>query len=114
MEVTRREVGDVVILDLAGKLTIGQGDVVLRGAVVDELDAGKNRLVVNLGGVKVIDSSGLGELIRCKVTATGKGADVKLLNANVKARKLITMAQLVGVFEMFDDEPSALASFAKT
>ena len=111
MEVTRREVGDVVILDLDGKLTIGKGDVVLRGAFVDELDVGSRRLVVNLDNVNVIDSSGLGELIRCKVTASEKDAEVKLLNANIKARKLITMAQLVGVFEMFDDEDKAVQSF---
>ena len=111
MEVIRRQIGDVVILDLNGKLTIGQGDVVLRGAFVDELDVGSRKLIVNLGDVKVIDSSGLGELIRCKVTASGKDADVKLLNANLKARKLITMAQLVGVFEMYDDEKMAVESF---
>ena len=111
MEVTRRQVGDVVILDLEGKLTIGKGDVVLRGAFVDELDVGQRNLIVNLDNVKVIDSSGLGELIRCKVTASEKEADVKLLHVNLKARKLITMAQLVGVFEMFDDEEMAVSSF---
>jgi anti-sigma B factor antagonist len=113
MEVTRRQVGDIVILDLDGKLTIGKGDVVLRGAFVDELEVGHDKLVVNLDNVKVIDSSGLGELIRCKVTASEKGADVKLLHVNLKARKLITMAQLVGVFEMFDDEGMAVSSFAE-
>jgi anti-sigma B factor antagonist len=112
MEVSRREVGDVVILDLDGKLTIGQGDVVLRGSFVDELDVGQRKIIVNLGDVKVIDSSGLGELIRCKVTASEKDADVKLLHVNLKARKLITMAQLVGVFEMFDDEEMAISSFS--
>jgi len=111
MEVKRREIGDVVVLDLDGKLTIGKGDVVLRGAFVDELDVGQRKIVVNLNGVKVIDSSGLGELIRCKVTASEKSADVKLLHVNLKARKLITMAQLVGVFEMFDDETMAVESF---
>lgn len=112
MDVNRRQVGDVVILDLEGKLTIGKGDVVLRGAFVDELDVGERKLVVNLDKVKVIDSSGLGELIRCKVTASEKEADVKLLHVNLKARKLITMAQLVGVFEMFDDEKMAIDSFS--
>ena len=111
MEVTRRQIGDVVILDLEGKLTIGKGDVVLRGAFVDELDVGQRKVIVNLDNVKVIDSSGLGELIRCKVTASEKDADVKLLHVNLKARKLITMAQLVGVFEMFDDEEIAVSSF---
>jgi len=112
MDINRRQVGDVVILDLDGKLTIGKGDVVLRGAFVDELDVGERKLVVNLDKVKVIDSSGLGELIRCKVTASEKQADVKLLHVNLKARKLITMAQLVGVFEMFDDEKMAVDSFS--
>jgi anti-sigma B factor antagonist len=112
MEVTRRQTGDVVILDLDGKLTIGKGDVVLRGAFVDELDVGQKNIIVNLEKVKVIDSSGLGELIRCKVTASEKGADVKLLHVNLKARKLITMAQLVGVFDMFDDETVAVSSFS--
>lgn len=113
MEITRRTIGDVVILDLDGKLTIGKGDVVLRGAFVDELDVGHRKLIVNLDKVKVIDSSGLGELIRCKVTASEKEADVKLLNVNVKARKLITMAQLVGVFDDFEDEKVAVESFAQ-
>ncbi len=72
---------------------------------------GQRKLVVNLDKVKVIDSSGLGELIRCKVTASEKEADVKLLHVNLKARKLITMAQLVGVFEMFDDEEMVVKSF---
>jgi len=112
MEINRREFGEVVILDLDGKLTIGKGDVVLRGAFVDELDVGHRKIVVNLDKVKVIDSSGLGELIRCKVTASEKEADVKLLHVNLKARKLLTMAQLVGVFEMFDDEEMAIASFS--
>jgi anti-sigma B factor antagonist len=112
MEVTRRQVGGVVILDLDGKLTIGKGDVVLRGAFVDELDVGERKILVNLDKVKVIDSSGLGELIRCKVTAAEKQADVKLLHVNLKARKLLTMAQLVGVFEMFDDEKMAVDSFS--
>ena len=113
MDITRREHGDVVILDLNGKLTIGKGDVVLRGAFVDELDVGHGKIIVNLDKVKVIDSSGLGELIRCKVTASEKDAEIKLLHANLKARKLITMAQLVGVFEMFDDEEMAVKSFAE-
>ena len=112
MEVTRRQVGDVVILDPEGKLTIGKGDVVLRAAFVDELAVGQRKIIINLDKVKVIDSSGLGELIRCRVTASEKEAEIKLLHVNLKARKLITMAQLVGVFEMFDDEEMAVSSFS--
>ena len=65
-----------------------------------------------LDTVNTIDSSGLGELIRCRVTSKSHEAEVKLLNVNIKARKLLTMAQLVGVFEMFDDEELAVASFS--
>jgi anti-sigma B factor antagonist len=111
MEITKRTVGDVTILDLNGKLTIGKGDVVLRDALLEELNKGGKNVLINLDAVTTIDSSGLGELIRCKVTATSNQAAVKLLHVNIKARKLLTMAQLVGVFEMFDDETLAVQSF---
>ncbi len=101
----------VTILDLQGKLNIGQGDVALREAFVERLDLGNRKFLINLDQVKAIDSSGLGELIRCKATAVSQNAEVKLLNANLKARKLLTMSSLVGVFEMFDEEELAVASF---
>jgi anti-sigma B factor antagonist len=111
MEISKRTVGDVTILDLNGKLTIGKGDVVLRDALLEELNKGGKHVLINLDAVTTIDSSGLGELIRCKVTATSNQAAVKLLHVNIKARKLLTMAQLVGVFEMFDDEALGVQSF---
>ena len=111
MEITKRTVGDVTIFDLDGKLTIGRGDVVLREALLEEFTGGTKSVLINLQDVKTIDSSGLGELIRCKVTSASHDAEVKLLHVNLKARKLLTMAQLVGVFEMFDDEEMAVASF---
>jgi len=113
MEITKRKVGDVAILDLNGKLTIGKGDVVLRETLVEEFENGGKQVLINLEGVGTIDSSGLGELIRSKVTATASDAEVKLLHVNIKARKLLTMAQLMGVFEMFDDEALAVASFSE-
>ncbi len=112
MEVTKRSVGDVTILDLDGKLTIGKGDVVLRDALVGELEKGEKKILLNLGAITTIDSSGLGELIRSKVTASSHQAEIKLVNVNIKARKLLTMAQLVGVFELFDNESLAVESFA--
>ena len=111
MEIVKREVAGVAILDLTGKLTIGAGDVALRGAMLAELEDGRNKIVINLKDVSAIDSSGLGELIRCKATGAAKNAEIKLLHVNLKARKLLTMAHLVGVFEMFDDEKMAVASF---
>jgi len=113
MEITKRKVGDVAILDLNGKLTIGKGDVVLRDTLVEEFENGGKQVLINLDSVGTIDSSGLGELIRSKVTATSNDAVVKLLHVNIKARKLLTMAQLMGVFEMFDDEALAVASFSE-
>jgi anti-sigma B factor antagonist len=112
MKLSKRKVGDVVVFDLDGKLTIGRGDVVLRDALLEEFESGGKNVLINLQDVKTIDSSGLGELIRCKVTASSNEAQVKLLNVNLKARKLLTMAQLVGVFEMFDDEELAVESFS--
>ncbi len=112
MELRKRKVGDVTIFDLDGKLTIGRGDVVLRDALLEEFESGGKNVLINLHDVKTIDSSGLGELIRCKVTAGSNEAQIKLLKVNIKARKLLTMAQLVGVFEMFDDEELAVASFS--
>lgn len=112
MEITKRTVGDVTVLDLDGKLTIGKGDVILRDALLEEMNNDVKNVVINLDKVTTIDSSGLGELIRCRVTATSSDAAIKLLHVNIKARKLLTMAQLVGVFEMFDDEALAVESFS--
>lgn len=111
MEISKRQVEDVAILDLDGKLTIGTGDVALRGAMLDEINDGHKKILINLQKVTAIDSSGLGELIRCRATAAGSEAEIKLLHVNLKARKLLTMARLVGVFEMFDDEAMAVSSF---
>jgi len=112
MQISKRQVEDVAILDLDGKLTIGTGDVALRGAMLGEIDDGIKKVLINLKNVSTIDSSGLGELIRCRATAASNEAEVKLLNVNLKARKLLTMARLVGVFDMFDDEAMAVASFS--
>ena len=78
MEITKRKVGDVAIFDLNGKLTIGKGDVVLRETLVEELENGGRQVLINLDAVTTIDSSGLGELIRSKVTATSREAEVTL------------------------------------
>ena len=110
MEITKRKVGDVAILDLNGKLTIGKGDVALRETLVEEIESGGRKVLINLDAVGTIDSSGLGELIRSKVTAPPSEAELKILPVNLKARKPRTMAQLVGVFEMFDAEAPAVAS----
>ena len=111
MNVDTRNVHGVTVLDLEGKLTIGVGDIALRETFVKRLELGNRKFLINLDKVKTIDSSGLGELIRCRATAASRDAEIKLLNVNLKARKLLTMASLVGVFEIFDDEDMAVASF---
>jgi anti-sigma B factor antagonist len=111
MDINTRYEKDVAILDLSGKFTIGKGDVRLRGEFLELLDDGRTKFVINMDKVTVIDSSGLGELIRCQATGKGRGADIKLLNVNLRTYKLLTMSRLIGVFDMFDDEAKALASF---
>ena len=111
MNISTRYVSDVTVLDLEGKLVIGSGDQELRGQILDTLEAGHKKLLLNLKNVSVVDSAGLGELIRCKATCTNKDAEVKLVHVHEKLYKLLTMTQLVGVFDMYDDEEEALNSF---
>ena len=111
MRITQREKSGVVVLDLQGKLELGEGDVKLRDKLLELLGAGKRKLLFNFAECKNVDSSGLGELIRCKMTAARESAQIKLVHLNLKIYKLLTMSQLVGVFEMFDDEEKAVASF---
>ena len=106
----RREEG-VLILDLDGKLTIGDGDVALREELRDHLERGEKKLLLNLDGVKTMDSSGLGELVRCKATASQHDATIKLLHVQDKVQQVLEMTRLIGVFEDFDDEIDAIASF---
>lgn len=107
---TRTEEG-VVILDLDGKLTIGDGDVALREELRDQLERGEKKLLLNLDGVKTMDSSGLGELVRCKASASQYQATIKLLHVQDKVQQVLEMTRLIGVFEDFSDEIDALASF---
>jgi len=102
----------VVVMRLKGDLTIGKGDVTLREQLLKTLDEGHTKLVIDVKGVSYVDSAGIGELVRCKITATHHGADVKLLHVEAKLRQLLLMTKLIGVFETFDDETAVLASFA--
>ena len=110
MKITYRQAGDVTILDLEGKLTHGSGDVELRQAILEALEDGSRKILINLGGVRTIDSSGLGELIRCKVTGERHGATLALLNADLKTYRLLTTTRLVGVFDMYDSEEEAVGA----
>src|SRR3989442_2108507 len=111
LNIRDRQVGDVVILDLAGKLTIGEGSVQLREAVRRLLDDGKKKILLNLGDVSYVDSSGIGELVSSYTTTNHNGGQLKLLNQTKKIHDLLTITKLLTVFESYDDEAAAVASF---
>lgn len=106
-----RQVGEVTILDLSGKITIGEGSVQLREAVRKLLDDGKKKLLLNLGDVSYVDSSGIGELVSSYTTTNNNGGQLKLLNQTKKIHDLLTITKLLTVFETFDNEGNAVASF---
>jgi len=109
--IDQRTSGDVTILDLHGKITIGEGSVQLRETVRKLLDEGKKKLLLNLGDVSYVDSSGIGELVSCFTTTSNKGGQLKLLNLTKKIQDLLMITKLLTVFEVYDDEAAALQSF---
>lgn len=111
MNITVRKEEGVVILELDGKLVIGDGDVKLREEVRDQLNDGAKKLLLNLKGVKTMDSSGLGELIRTKASANSVDATIKLVHVEDKVEEVLQMTRLIGVFDTFNDEIDAIASY---
>src|SRR3954452_17193476 len=112
MDVSKRQVGDVTILDLKGKITIGTGDVQLRNAMQDVINSGATKVLVNMHGVSTIDSSGIGELVSAYTTATNRGAKLKLYSLPDKVSDILTITHLITVFDVYDTEAEALRSFA--
>lgn len=110
MKIELRYDEGVTILALDGRLTIGDGDVALRDAVDDLLAEGATKIVVNLEQVKAMDSSGLGELLRLRSRAQAQGTTIKLAAAG-SVMEVLEMTRLIGVFEIYDDDLSAIASF---
>lgn len=106
-----RQHSGLTILDASGKITIGAGDVALREAVHGALDAGATKLLINLGDVTTMDSSGIGELVSAYTTVTNRGGQLKLVNLPSKVEDILQITQLATVFEIFDDEEEALSSF---
>jgi len=111
LSIKQREAGDITILDLSGKITIGEGSVQLREAVRNLLDAGRKKILLNLGDVSYVDSSGIGELVSSYSTANKAGGSLKLLNLTKKIQDLLMITKLLTVFETFDSEARALESF---
>jgi anti-sigma B factor antagonist len=108
---TIRQAGDVTIVDISGRITLGDGSGVVRETVKDVLKGGQKNFVLNLGEVSYIDSSGLGELVGAYATSANQGAQIKLLNAQKRVDDLLQLTKLYTVFESFTSETDALRSF---
>ena len=111
MKIVERQVGDVVILDLVGKILIGEGDDALREAVTKLVDGGKTKIVLNLAEVPYVDSAGLGEIVRCYTTVSRKDGRLKLLNLTKKIQDLLAISKLLTVFETHESEDEAVRSY---
>jgi anti-sigma B factor antagonist len=112
MEITERIVDTITILDVSGKLTIGNGAQLLKDKSESLLFQGRNRVIVNLADVAYIDSGGLGQLVACYTTHARAGGRLKLLNVNAKNYDLLSITKLVSVFDTFDTEREAIESYA--
>ncbi|MBX3288212.1 MAG: STAS domain-containing protein [Acidobacteria bacterium] len=109
--ISERQAGDVTILDLEGKVTIGEGSVALRNAIRRLLGEGKNKILLNLGSVGYIDSSGIGELVSSFTAVNKENGTLKLLNLTQKIQDLLAITKLLTVFDVYEDEAAALSSF---
>jgi len=111
LRATHRDAGTVTVVDLSGRIILGEGSALLRKTVRGLLDEQHTRIVLNLGDVDYIDSSGIGELVSAYTTTKNRGGDLKLLNLTKKVRDLIQLTKLYTVFDVFTDEAAALRSF---
>ena len=111
MKATTRSVDGVEIISLQGKITIGAGDTQLREVISSALASGKSNVLLDLSGVTTIDSSGIGELVGSYTTVTNRGGKLKLLHLPAKLNELLHVTQLITVFEVYENEAEALASF---
>jgi len=111
MKTNLRESGKVAIIELKGKITIGSGDIQLRDTITKLLESGKNNILVEMKEVTAIDSSGIGELVGCYTTVTNKGGKLRLLHLPPKIQDVLTVTQLITVFDVYEVESEAVASF---
>ncbi|HEX6505764.1 MAG TPA: STAS domain-containing protein [Terriglobales bacterium] len=113
MKSNTRQVDGVTIVDLSGRITLGEGSVVLRDTVRELIGKGNKKILLNLGDVNYIDSSGIGELVSAFTTVRNQGGELKLLNLTKKVHDLLQITKLYTVFDVKDDETSAVKSFAR-
>jgi anti-sigma B factor antagonist len=112
MQIEERAVGDVVVLDLKGKITLGEGDELLKDKVNSLVNQGHKKVILNLAQVPYIDSAGLGEVVRTYTTVSRQGGSLKLLNLTKRITDLLSITKLLTVFETFDSENEAVRSFS--
>jgi anti-sigma B factor antagonist len=112
MQIDQRAVGDVVVLDLKGRVTMGEGDELLKDKVNSLVNQGHKKIVLNLAGVPYVDSAGLGEIVRTYTTVSRQGGSLKLLNLTKRITDLLSITKLLTVFETFDSENDAVRSFS--
>ncbi len=113
MKASTRQVDGITIVDLSGRITLGEGSVVLRDTIKDLLGKGHKKILLNLGDVSYIDSSGIGELVSAFTSVQRQGGDLKLLNLTKKVHDLLQITKLYTVFDVKDDEASAIAAFGQ-
>ncbi len=114
MKISTRHVDGVTVLDLSGRITLGEGSVQLRDAVRDLLSKGQKEILLNLADVNYIDSSGIGELVSAFTAVRNQGGELKLLKLTKKVHDLLQITKLYTVFDIKDDEAEAIGSFKRT
>jgi anti-sigma B factor antagonist len=112
MQIEQRAVGDVTVLDLKGRVTLGEGDELLKDKVNSLVNQGHRKIVLNLAEVPYIDSAGLGEIVRTYTTVSRQGGSLKLLNLTKRITDLLSITKLLTVFETFETEDDAVRSFS--
>ena len=112
MKISTRQVDDVTVVDCSGRITLGEGSITLREMVSGLLAKGQKKILLNLGDVNYIDSSGIGELVSAFTTVRKQGGDLKLLNLTKKVHDLLQITKLYTVFDVKDDEAAAVKSFS--
>jgi anti-sigma B factor antagonist len=113
MKSNSRQIDGVTVLDLSGRITLGEGSVILRDTIRDLIGRGQRKILLNLGDVTYIDSSGIGELVSAFTTVRNQGGELKLLNLTKKVHDLLQITKLYTVFDIKDDEATAIKSFTK-
>lgn len=112
MTITERKSGDVIILDVEGKILLGEGDVQLKRKIDELIERSETKLLLNLASVPYMDSGGLGEIVRSYTTVKRAAGDLKLLNVTKRISDLLMITKLITVFEVFEDEAAAVKSYA--